>query len=326
MDKAKIEGMLVGLAVGDALGAPVEFGYTARGIRDSWNGEMQDHRIPAGYYTDDTAMALCLADSLLECNGYDSYDVMTKYYRWAEEGYRDSEGEPAPDIGSQTRSAIYAFRDYPVVYEGTPRGNGAGNGTIMRLAPVVIAGYESGLSNCRKLARISARETHFSEEAEAGTELFAAMLYNALDGRGKRSVVETTDFASSDAYVSVWSRVMDILFDKNFDPSTLYDLGGYIVDSIKIAVWGFLNFDDFEQGMMAVIKLGGDTDTNAAIYGQLAGAYYGYDAMPNRWLDGLHMRDELKKLADTLYEQHPDKIIKTRFEEDGENIYKQIDH
>lgn len=326
MDKSKIEGMLVGMAVGDALGAPVEFGYTAQKIRDEWSGEMEDHRIPAGYYTDDTAMALCLADSLLECDGYDSYDVMTKYYRWAEEGYRDSEGEPAPDIGNQTRSAIYAFKDYPVIYEGASRGNSAGNGTIMRLAPVVIASYESGLSNCRKLAKISARETHFSEEAEAGTELFATMLYNALGGGDKRSIIENTDVNGDEIYESVQARVFDVIYDQGLSASSLENLGGYIVDAIKIAAWGFLNFDDFEQGMPAVIKLGGDTDTNAAIYGQLAGAYYGYDAIPRRWLNGLHMREEIKELADMLYERHPDKIVMTRFEEDGENIYKQFDH
>ena len=75
----KSRGMLVGLAVGDALGAAVEFGFSAREIREKWRGEMMDHRLPAGYWTDDTAMALCLADSLLECGGYDSYDVMSKY-------------------------------------------------------------------------------------------------------------------------------------------------------------------------------------------------------------------------------------------------------
>lgn len=309
--------MLVGLAVGDALGAPVEFGYSSASIRLEWNAEMQDHRIPKGYYTDDTAMALCLADSLLECGGYNSYDVMTKYLRWSTDGYRDAEGNPASDIGNQTRAAISEFIDNPSVYKDTPRTSNAGNGSIMRLAPVVIACYDEDSRDCRKLAKISARETHYSEEAEAGTELFAALLHNALHRKDKRSVVEATDFSSSDAYVSVRSRVMEVQHN-DFDPSTLENLGGYVVDALKIAVWGFLNFDNFRQGMIEVIRLGGDTDTNAAIYGQLAGAYYGYDAIPENWLNELYYRDELKELADNLLKEKPRKIIQTRFEEDCE--------
>ena len=321
MRPEQAEGMLVGLAVGDALGAPVEFGYTAKNIRDEWDGQMQDHRIPKGYYTDDTAMALCLADSLLESGGYDSYDVMTKYENWALHGYRDSEGEPAPDIGNQTRYAITDFVTNPVVSKDRPRTSNAGNGSIMRLAPIVIAAYEEGSKVCRELAKFSARDTHFSEEAEAGTELFAALLYNAVDRNDKRSIVEATDFATSDAYVSVWSRVLDVT-KKDFDPTTLEDLGGYVVDALKIAVWGFLTFDSFREGLVEVIKLGGDTDTNGAIYGQLAGAYYGYEQIPSEWLDDLYMLQDFITLADTLNKEKPSKIIATRFEED-EKYFKE---
>ncbi len=315
-------GMLVGLAVGDALGAPVEFGYSSEEIQREWKQEMQDHRIPKGYYTDDTAMALCLADSLLERGGYDSYDVMAKYTRWVDEGYRDSEGVPASDVGNQTAAAIEGFKNYPIVYKNRQRLSSAGNGSIMRLAPVAIACSEEESRDCRRLAKISARETHYSEEAEAGTELFAAFLYNTTQWKDKRSLIHSTDFATSDAYVSVWSRVIDVT-KEDFDPTTLVDLGGYIIDSLKIAIWGFLKFDSFRDGMIAVIKLGGDTDTNAAIYGQLAGGYYGYSAIPEEWLNDLYLLDEIMEVADRLYEKKPSKIIQTRFEED-EKYFKEL--
>lgn len=149
-------------------------------------------------------------------------------------------------------------------------------------------------------------------------------MYNALDRKNKRTIVETTDFASSDVYVSVWSRVMDVICD-DFDPSKLENLGGYVVDSLRIAVWGFLNFDSFREGMIEVIRLGGDTDTNGAIYGQLAGAYYGITAIPKEWLDATYLKDDIQEIAKRLFETKPCKIIATRFEEDGE-LFKEYSH
>lgn len=320
-DYDRIRGIFAGLVVGDALGAPFEFGYTADMIRTKWSGEMQNHRLPKGYYTDDTAMALCLADSLLECGGYDSYDVMKKYQKWANEGYRDAEEKPASDIGRQTQEAIAQFAKHPVVRKDSPRTHSAGNGCIMRLAPVIIACHDESSWDCSKLAKISARETHYSDEAEAGAELFAALLYNALRLRDKRHIVMATDFASSDTYVRVWSRVMDVLED-DFDPETLKGLGGYVVDSLRIAVWGFLSFSSFKQGMIEIIRLGGDTDTNAAIYGQLAGAYYGYSRIPKEWLYDTYKLEDVMGLAKDLCATQPFKIFATRFEEDGENIFR----
>lgn len=324
VELAQAEGILIGLAVGDALGAPVEFGWSADMIRADWNGQMQDHRIPAGYYTDDTAMALCLADSLLECGGYNSYDVMTKYLKWATVGYRASEnnGKPASDIGTQTASAIEAFVDNPVVTKQRLRHTGAGNGGIMRLAPVVIASSDQSIRETMHLAKISSRETHFSEEADAGAEIFAAMLWQALRLDDKENIIDVSKYSTGGVYDEILQRIMQT---KNIDDDKkLENLGGYVVDAMKIAVWGFLNFDSIRQGMIEVIRLGGDTDTNAAIYGQLAGAYYGYDAMPHDWLNDLYLKDEIKLIAKRLFNENPSEIIATRFEEDGEMIFKEL--
>jgi ADP-ribosyl-[dinitrogen reductase] hydrolase len=319
----KAQGMLVGLMVGDALGAPVEFGWSSTMIRSNWNGQMQDHRIPKGHYTDDTAMALCLADSLLECGGYNSYDVMNKYYRWANTGYRASEndGKPASDIGAQTASAIAMYTQQPVIRKNQPRHTGAGNGGIMRLAPAVIVSCDQPVVDAMNFAKITSRETHFSEEADAGAEVFSAMLWQALRLDDKQKVVDVSKYSTGETYDSVLQRAM---FTKNLNDATeLKDLGGYVVDAIKIAVWGFLNFDRINQGMLEVIRLGGDTDTNAAIYGQLAGAYYGHGAIPNEWIVDLRHHNDIKLIANRLFEQKPSKIIATRFEEDGSDVFRE---
>lgn len=148
-DRAR--GMLVGLAVGDALGAPVEFGYTSQSIAAL--GDKIEHFQPsplgpAGTWTDDTSMALCLADSLIEKNGYDSFDIMGKYRHWMLDGYRTCEGLPAADVGIQTRIALIDFADNPYISEDAPKTESAGNGAIMRLAPYRTC-RNAGLRFCR---------------------------------------------------------------------------------------------------------------------------------------------------------------------------------
>lgn len=107
--------------------------------------------------------------------------------------------------------------------------------------------------------------------------------------------------------------------------------GGYIIDSLVVAIWGFMNHDNFKDGALAVVNLGGDSDTTGAIYGQLVGAYYGYSAIPKQWLDDLYKEKEIKKIADNLAGMTTCKVLRTRFEEDGElckpfvNIYLDID-
>ena len=351
-DKAR--GMLVGLAVGDALGAPVEFlpepsDVYIKSLGDEISHFHKNYRVPEGVWTDDTEMALCLADSLTSNGGYDSYDIMRRFTNWVNEGYRTYDGMPAVDVGAQTMRAIEEFERFPVVPDKETT-TSAGNGAIMRLAPVIIAntfpkkkyptlqdGYKKGglttspedgdseyieledIEPTIDMAVLSCRETHNSIAAEATTALFSTMLYCALHGLSKNHIV---------TYCSRW--IMDEEYDRfyqdNFrylveralekDENRLCNLGGYIVDAFAIAMWGLIHFDNFKDGMMAVIRLGGDTDTNAACYGQLAGAYYGYEAIPEEWRNGVYLSDELVEIADKLLAMPKCPVIRTRFEDD----------
>jgi ADP-ribosyl-[dinitrogen reductase] hydrolase len=302
-----LRGMLIGLAVGDALGASYEFNP----LPENTEPKMRVVNNVTGVWTDDTSMALCLADSLLEKGGYDSYDVMAKYSDWLTAGYRSfyNFGE---GVGGQTLKAIRDFIDEdPTVPVARKRSTLAGNGTIMRLAPIIIATHTQPIYHTVKLAQVSARETHYSVEAEAGTEIFAAMLRNALRLTNKHEIINVIEFATDSAYSDMLARVIA--------PATkaqLSNLGGYVVDGLRIAVWAFLNYDNIAQAYSAIIGLDGDTDTNAAIYGQLAGAYYGCDAIPNVWRNALYMGEEMMLLADRLAEMKVCPILLTRFEED----------
>lgn len=358
-DKAR--GMLVGLAVGDALGAPVEFLPEPSDIYIKEMGEKIEHfhenyRAPKGVWTDDTEMALCIADSLLVNEGYDSYDIMQRFTNWANEGYRTYDGKPACDVGGQTMRAIEDFERYPVI-PGNDTTESAGNGAIMRLAPIIIAntlpnkkyptlqdGFKKGslvvdpedddgefielkgITPAIDMAVLSCRETHNSIAAEATTALFATMLYCALHGLPKNHIASycsrwIMDEEYDQFYLENSKKLIDRALDK--DGEKLCNLGGYIVDAFAIALWGLFNFDSFKDGMMAVIRLGGDTDTNAACYGQLAGAYYGYKAIPEEWRENVYQADELVEIADNLLKMPKCPILRTRFEDN--KYFKEIE-
>lgn len=311
----KIRGMLVGLAVGDALGANFEFTITSHEDVTDEKIVMRDGMWPKGAWTDDTSMALCLGNSLLECGGYDSYDVMEKYRKWVEDGYCSYDNKPAGDVGLQVMAAIERFSHEPVIDKYDQRSERAGNGVLMRLAPVVIATAQCSIEDTVKLAQVSARETHYSWEAEAGAEVFATILRQAMEFNGRGKIIRVKKFSTGEIYDDILGRALES--SEEDCQVELEDLDGYVVDALKIAVWGFRNFGSFEDGMRAVLKLGGDTDTNGAIYGQLAGAYYGYESILEVWKKNLLREREIKELADKLFAMKACPILRTRFEEDN---------
>lgn len=341
-DKAR--GMLVGLAVGDALGAPVEFLPEPSDVYIKEMGDKIEHfhknyRVAEGAWTDDTEMALCIADSLLVNKGYDSYDIMRRFTNWVNEGYRTYDGRPACDVGGQTMRAIEDFERHPVIFENDTT-ESAGNGAIMRLAPIIIAnafldkkgklvvgsedddGESSGLKDIEPtldMAVLSCRETHNSIAAEAATALFAAALCCALRGLPKKRIISCCSRGvMNEEFNQFCLENSKDLIDRALEKGEekLCNLGGYVVDTFAIALWGLMNFDNFKDGMMAVIRLGGDTDTNGAVYGQFAGAYYGYKAIPEEWRRNVYQADELVEIADSLLKLSECPVIRTRFEDD----------
>lgn len=313
--KSKLQAMLLGLAIGDALGAPVEHGFTSDEItaRKEELSHMHDEaHFPKGVWTDDTSMALCLADSLLECGGYDSWNVMDKYRQWQTEGYR-SYFDYGEGIGIQTAEMLDRYADGdPIIRKDEPRSDSAGNGVVMRLAPVIIAAYSStDIKQVIRLASVSARETHYSYEAEVAAEVFAAILNNAIHLENKNAIVDVGTYSTGSHYDGLLKKLQE-----GVDIESLKDKQGYAVYTLQIALWGFLNHDTFEDGMVAVMCLGGDVDTTMAVYGQLAGTHYGLEAIPKEWREDVYMGSEIVELADKLSEMEDCPVLHTRFEED----------
>ena len=303
----------MGLAVADAVGTTNEFkvASTFKPITDMVGGG--PFLLKPGQWTDDTSMALCLADSLLAKGHYDSFDVMERYQRWFSKGYRSST-DRCFDIGGQVRAALFDFEHEQRVPVTAERSNRAGNGAIMRLAPVVIAGFEHReIREIVVTAGLSARETHYSVEAEAATEVFAALLVGALLGWAPEHIINVGWASTGPAFDEMAARVIST--DPAERAAWESETSGYIVNGLRLAVHGLLDFPSFKDATLAIANMGGDSDTNAAIYGQLGGAFYGVEAIPASWRSTLHQGEEIDALARALVDLRLKPPV-TRFDED----------
>jgi ADP-ribosylglycohydrolase len=285
--RERFRGALLGLAAGDALGTTVEFSPPGSfsPVCDMVGGGPFD--LPPGAWTDDTSMALCLAESLVECRGFDPLDQLERYRRWWRQGYLSSTGK-CFDIGTATRRALQRYERTGEPYPGDADPNAAGNGPLMKLAPVALA-FARDEEKAAEFAGLMARTTHGAPEAADAASVFARLIVRALNGAPKSDLLALPGARHP--------KVKAIDFRRP-DPRG----NGYIVLALEAALWAFDTSETFGEGALAAVNLGDDADTTAAIYGQLAGAYYGVDAIPQHWRDQLVMRERITELADALYE------------------------
>lgn len=293
--RARFRGCLMGLAVGDAVGTTLEFkppGSFAP-INDMLGGG--PFQLQPGQWTDDTAMALCLATSLVERGGFDPYDQMRRYLRWYREGYLSSTGH-CFDIGNTVRAALEAFERSGEPMAGSTDPHSAGNGGLMRLAPVAMC-WALQAPETSHFAAEATRTTHGAEEALDASRLFATQLRHALNGEDKHMIlVGHRARVSAPAIVEIAKG--DVA---GWDPAAIVG-SGYVVDSLRAALWCFATTEDFASAVLKAANLGNDADTTAAICGQLAGAHYGVQGIPQAWRDKIAMADTINQLSDQLYQ------------------------
>jgi ADP-ribosyl-[dinitrogen reductase] hydrolase len=270
-------GCLVGLAVGDALGTTLEF--KAPGSFKPINDMVGDgpFGLKPGEWTDDTSMALCLAESLIEREGFDPVDQLRRYVRWYREGTLSSTGRYF-DIGTTIRSALTHFEKTGAPYCEVDDPYAAGNGSIMRLAPVPMF-YALDPGEAISRSEESSRTTHGAGTCGDACRYFGALLVGALNGVDK-------DLMLSDHYCSIpgyWkkhplgkeiNKIAAGSFKHKNPPQIIGS--GYVVKSLEAALWAFYQGNSFKEGALMAVNLGNDADTTGAVYGQIAGAYYGY--------------------------------------------------
>jgi ADP-ribosyl-[dinitrogen reductase] hydrolase len=299
VDRAR--GCLLGLAVGDALGTALEF--SPPGGFEPIAGMVGGgpFHLQPGQWTDDTSMALCLAASLAERGEFDPVDQLRRYVRWRDEGYMSCTGT-CFDIGGTVSSALHRFDDTGEPYPGSRDPLAAGNGSIMRLAPIPIF-YASKPRKAIDYAAQSSRTTHRADEAVDCCRFMASLTVGLLAGLPKDAVLD----AGYEAVAGLWdheplarkvAQIRQGSFKRRNPPQIRGS--GYVIASLEAALWAFWRSASFEEGALLAVNLGDDADTTGAVYGQLAGACYGASAIPAGWLEKLAWRDRIQEMADRL--------------------------
>ena len=304
-------GAVLGLACGDALGMPFEF---ADPLPSEPVTEMLPHErlrfglrrtsattsdesisLPAGSWTDDTSMTLCLAESLLECGGVNLRDQMYRYWRWGRQGHLTPTGVTF-GMGPTVRVALARFDSGE-----EPWGDASAltNGSLMRAAAVPLY-FGSGAQLLDAAAECS-EPTHREPICRAACQVYAALVAAALGG-ARREDLLAAGAGGAGQERPLPGRLESVLDGRLARRDRSQISGANDVQcTLEAALWAFARTDDFESGAAAAISLGLDTDTTACVYGALAGAHYGVDAIPVRWLETVQKRELLEGFARRLH-------------------------
>lgn len=301
--KDRFPGALLGLAVGDALGTTLEFKSPGsfKPLVDMIGGG--PFKLKPGYWTDDTSMALCLAESLMEQKGFDPVDQLKRYVRWFREGHNSSTGR-CFDIGTTTRNALETFEGTGESYCGPTSPRTAGNGSIMRLAPVPLFYFNDPFTAMEKSGE-SSRTTHGALQAIDACRYMGGLMTGILNGVSKEEILADR-FSPVPGY---WEKdppcweIDEIAFGsfKHRNPPDIKG-SGYVVRTLEAALWAFYKTDNFRDGVLMTVNLGDDADTTGAVFGQIAGAYYGVQGIPEEWIEKLAYRELLESMAEGLYQ------------------------
>lgn len=286
------KGCLYGLAIGDALGAAVEFkspgtfspvtGYRGNG----------PHRLNPGEWTDDTSMALAMANSLQL--GWEPYHQLLAYSQWKRTGAYSVNGR-CFDIGCQTSGSLSRFQQTgQVIADGS--NSRSGNGSIMRLAPAAISyGY-----NAQKLWESSAT-THASPQCTSACRYMGAVLAALMHGASRFHVL-SPDWYMLDIMAPTLDPAILTVARGSYRKKSINQIrgSGWVVESLEAALWSFYKAKSFREAILTAVNLGNDADTTGAVCGQFAGAFWGYKAIDKDLIDGLARKDMINKALNGL--------------------------
>jgi ADP-ribosyl-[dinitrogen reductase] hydrolase len=286
----KILGSLLGLAVGDALGAPIEFE-----TRDSYTPITQmraggPFNLQIGQWTDDTSLALCMAASLIEKKQFNPEDITKRFYEWFKNGYMSCTGH-CFDIGNTTKAALMRFEESGGYFAGSTN-DPASNGSLMRLAPIPIF-FHDDLDKTLFFAAESSRLTHAPLICVDACKALALLIHRALNGKSKKEIL---DFKSDDLKVC---PEIELILLGSYKNKTREEISakGLATTCLEAALWAFYHSLNFNDGVLLAVNLGEDSDTTGAVFGQLAGAFYGAKNIRADFLENLWQRELIESMA-----------------------------
>ena len=310
--KDRYLGCMLGLAIGDSLGAPYEFKSNPKkckgmvgGFRLVKNGKRSIESTPPGIWTDDTAMTLCLADSLLTRKESNSFHQMLTYYRWYKDGFLSALGQ-CEGMGRRTRESLKNFELRGIESLNDKQDvDQSGNGSLMRVAPIALFYYRQFFNYSRlmkKNSRESSMVTHRNIECLDACDILTQILFLILREYNKKEIFSNIDITNMSLPIK---NIFDL---KTYKEEPPYITGsGYVIKTLEAVLWAFNKSTCFKDGALLAVNLGDDTDTVCSIYGALAGAYYGYKSIPRSWKDKLHKKELIKDYALRLYNHSQNK-------------------
>lgn len=321
----KAQGAMLGGAIGDALGItqemfverPNHFEHTHRRVleqrqlrcRLGWQTELEgggpwDHiTLEPGEWTDDTAMMLCLCDSILQQKTVDAADLTVKFREWWYDGYNACKENMSLGLGENTQMALERFdSDRPdKLTGGTNPDTDAGNGALMRLAPIAIYWHDD-LSCALEMAKAQSQTTHNVQEAFDCCKVMTFILWHGINGSDKSAVFDLlADFESEIRHPQVAALLRPSAPWRTGSSDEIITLPSRCLWTLEAALWCIYRTDSFEDAVVTAINLVGDADTVGSITGQIAGSLYGASSIPSRWTKGIKHIDKIRDRASAAY-------------------------
>lgn len=294
MLKDRQKGSFFGLIIGDAMGAPYEFKesqtfeVTKEYNRGGWLS------VKKGEWTDDSTMALCVSESLIEKKLNDIEDQVEKYYMWFKNGYLTTRDE-CFDIGNTTRSNVLKFFNNKKIHniKIDENSNNYANGGMMRLAPLPIFYFNSIylIDNIIESTKV----THNSKVCIDSNIIYGQLIANAIKGYNKENLFQNINFSNIDEKVKErFFKYKEIDYIPNVLPT------GNVLDCIELSIYALYAFNNYIDGLLWLLQFGNDSDTIGAIYGQLAGAIYGFESLDSYYFNNLIKKEELLYIFNNL--------------------------
>ncbi len=303
--------ILIGSAVGDALGVPVEF-KSRQYLQQNPVTDMMGYgtyNMPPGTFSDDSSMMFCLAESL--CNGYNLNDIAEKFQMWMHEGYWTADGEVF-DVGISTRKTINRLR---VVKNPTEAGSTSesdnGNGSLMRILPLAIFTKDLSIDERCEIVKEVSSITHAHNRSVLACIYYIEFALNVLDSENLEEAYLNTNFwlklflEENEIYKNEFPYFERILNGKLIDlKEDEIKSTGYVMDSLEASIWCLLHTNSYKDCVLKAVNLGHDTDTIACIAGGIAGIYYDAETIPTNWIEQLARVDDILHLAEQLEEKY----------------------
>lgn len=299
--------LLLGLAIGDALGVPVEF-LSRKQVRANPVTDMSGwgtHDQPPGTWSDDSSLAFCLAEALVE--GYNLHAIAQKFIRWKFEAYWTARNEVF-DIGITTSNAIEQLaRAVPPEEAGGKSESSNGNGSLMRIAPLVFYLKDKPIADRFAITRNVSALTHGHIRSVIACFYFVEYLRKILEGNRPLSAYHALQIEMTDFLNSMQIDALEIQHFNRLLQGEIYKLkeeeiysSGYVVHTLEASIWCLLTTENFVDAVLKAVNLGDDTDTTGAVTGAIAGLWYGLDDIPSTWLNKLARKADIEKLAKAL--------------------------